>query len=665
MKSIYPIPVAVYLVFFLMSCGQNSQIRNWELSSPDGKVHVTVSLFSHPHRPEFTDSEKACLLYKVDYGSAENRLEWIGPSPLGIERTDQDFTGNLVFQSGGKIRNIETSYTMLTGKRQSCRNVCNEMELNFKNSDSAKIQVVFRAYNDGVAFQYRFPDTSAERKTVLKETTGFRVPLDGEAFIQPYEEPDTYKPAYEALYRSGVPVGTASSSRAGWAFPALFKLHGGRAWALLTETGLERTYCGSHLGPAPKGGLYTIRFPESKEGNGTGAADPSSVLPWALPWRVIVLGETQARILESTLATDLSPSARIETTDWIKPGRVSWSWWSDNGSPTDEKKLRTFVDLAAVMGWEYSLVDANWNRMAKEAIPDLVQYAAEKNVGILLWYNSGGPHNTVTEQPRDRMLESTARREEFSYLKAIGVKGVKVDFFQSDKQEVIGLYQDILEDAACFGLLVNFHGCTVPRGWARTYPNLMSMEAVRGAESYIFDPEYPAAAPRHNTILAFTRNAIGSMDYTPVTFSDNRYAHKTTDGHELALSVVFESGWVHFADRADAYLDLPPAPKSFLRRVPTRWDDVRFLTGEPGKYVVLARRAGEKWFIGGINGEDKAVTSEIKLRFLYAIPYTLRVINDGLHGKGFKSWEARVSAADSIAIPLQPFGGFVAELVPI
>lgn len=662
--SINNLLLMIGVMSLTVSCAMINPKKNWTLTSPDGNIRLAVERTHDLKQKELSVLEQASLLYKVDYRISGKWIELIGLSPLGIQRTDQDFTNGLKFQSGGKKRSIQESYTMLTGKRRFCQNTGNEMTLNFRNSDSAKIQFVFRAYNNGVAFQYRFPDSSTESKTVLRETTGFRMPPNGFAYIQPYEQAGKYKPSYEAFYRNRIPVGTASPDSNGWAFPALFALADHSAWILLTEAGLDTTYCGSHLDGQAPNGLYTIRFPETGEGWNTGTVEPSSTLPWATPWRVIEIGKTPAGIVESTLVTDVSPPSRIEKTDWIRPGRVSWSWWSDNNSPTDAAKLRKFVDLSGNMGWEYSLVDANWNKMPPETIPSLVQYAAERNVGILLWYNSGGLHNIVTEQPRDRMRERTIRRREFAWLQEIGVKGVKVDFFMSDKQDIIRLYVGILEDAADFGLMVNFHGCTIPRGWARTYPHLMTMEGVRGAESYIFDPLYPDSSYWHNTILACTRNAVGSMDYTPVTFSKISYPHRTTNGHELALSVVFESGWTHFADRAEAYLNLPPAPKDFLKQIPTVWDDTRFLFGEPGKLVVIARKNEGKWYIGGINGENQTAKPVMKLNFLDAVPYTMRVINDDGLEKGFIDWQVKVTAADSLTVPIQPYGGFVVELEP-
>jgi hypothetical protein len=313
------------------------------------------------------------------------------------------------------------------------------------------------------------------------------------------------------------------------------------------------------------------------------------------------------------------------------------------------------------MGWELVLVDANWDEMGEGAVEKLVEYGRGKGVGILLWYNSGGPHNVVTEKPRDRMYDPTVRDEEMSWLERVGVKGIKVDFFQSDKQAIIRLYEDILQDAARHRLMVNFHGCTLPRGWTRTYPHLMSMEAVRGAESYIFDPEYPEKAPWHNAVLPFTRNAVGPMDYTPVTFSDNRYPHLTSLGHELALSVVFESGWIHLADSAASYRSQPVEVREFLSSLPAAWDETRYLAGFPGESIVLARRRGDRWFVAGINGGNDAASMEIDLGSL------------GLGGKQgiliTDTEDARL-AARGVAVPqdgtlrieLRPRGGFVWSL---
>jgi hypothetical protein len=316
------------------------------------------------------------------------------------------------------------------------------------------------------------------------------------------------------------------------------------------------------------------------------------------------------------------------------------------------------------MGWEYVLVDANWTIMDNGTIHDVLRHAKEKNVGVLLWYNSGGPHNVVTEKPRDCFTYREVRRFEFDMLRKWGVKGVKVDFFQSDKQNVIDLYHGIMRDAADYQIMVNFHGCTLPRGWSRTWPHLMSMEAVRGEECYIFDPKFPEQAPVQNTITPFTRNVVGPMDYTPVGFSDNKYPHKTTSAHELALSVIFESGWVHFADKAEAYLGLPAAPKEFLKQLPVAWDDTRFAAGYPGKHLVLARRKGDTWFLAGINGQKSGLSAKVRLgNWLGVGRYAGTLIEDGASAREFGIAE-RTFAAGEFGVNMSPYGGFVATLKP-
>ena len=353
-------------------------------------------------------------------------------------------------------------------------------------------------------------------------------------------------PACEDLYQQ-VASATASKLPDGWDLPALFKTSGG-TWLLITESALDGGYCGFHLAQSASGGTYRIAFPDPGEGRGVGRVEPESTLPWTMPWRVVIVGDEAGRILESDLVTDVAPPSAIGAATWVKPGRAAWSWWSMSDSPKHAEQLNAFTDLAAEMGWEYALVDANWNVMQTGTIDDVIAHAKQKNVGLLFWYNSGGPHNDVTEAPRDRMTTHEQRVKEFTQLRAWGVKGVKVDFWQSDKQDRIAQYRDLLKDAADFQLMVDFHGSTIPRGWQREFPNLIGMEAVAGAEQYKFREDYAGKAPWLNTVLPFTRNVAGPMDYTPVTFSDAKYPHRTTNAHELALSVIFETPIQHFAD---------------------------------------------------------------------------------------------------------------------
>jgi hypothetical protein len=621
--------------------------ESWTVASPDGKLTATVK-------------PGASLTYTVALGGSPV----LDDSPLGIVRADQRFVEGLAFDAVHRGK-VAGEYAMPHGKRSLCRVEANEMTLAFRNAGGAFVHLVVRAANDGVAFRYVFPETNAAARTVTEELTGFQLPEKSASWTQPYDESTKWTPAYERLFENGLPAGTYTTNKAGWCFPALFRSGEKGPWVLVTEAGIDGTYCGCRLASAAPGGLYRIRFPDAGEGLKTGDVAPSAPLPWATPWRVVIAGATPAALVESTLVQDLVPPGPARTPSWVKPGRVAWSWWSEQDSPRKPERMKAFIDLAAEMGWEYFLVDANWNYVDEPAILDLLKYAKSKKVGILLWYNSGGPHNEVTEAPRDRMMPRDVRRREFAWLQKIGVKGVKVDFFQSDKQNLMQHYLDILRDAADFDMMVNFHGCTMPRGWQRTFPHLMTMEGVRGAECYIFDPKFPAAAPSHNTILAFTRNVVGSMDYTPVTFSDNNNPRKTTAAHELALSVVFESGWMHLADGVAGYRTQPDFVKDFLRGVPVAWDDVKFLAGVPGDHIALARRKGGDWYLGAINGIDQAVTLKLPLDFLPAgASYAMTRIGDGTGPRTFDKADAEIRpGAAPLEVTLQPFGGFAARLV--
>lgn len=642
-----------------MGMAQNA----WEVSSPQGNLTIAVHLADRDGTADYPAGVR--LYYSLQYRVGDTPIVVLNDSPLGIVRDDQAFLDGLTFVSASKIQKVEQAYTLPHGKRSQYSNACNEQTIVFQNARSAKVELIVRVFDNGAAFRYRFPETDAVVHKVTQEATGYALPKDARCWMMPYDAPTQYSPAYEVYYENDIAVGTPCPKEFGWAFPALFSVGGGQCWALLAEADMDRSYFGARLESKSPKGVYRIRMPEAEEGLGTGSIQPSSALPWQTPWRVVVAGSLST-VVESTLIMDLSRPTEMKDLSWVKPGRVSWSWWSDQDSPRDCAKLKTFVDLAAEMGWEYTLVDANWTIMDKGTIHDLMRYAADKKVGVLLWYNSGGPHNRVTEMPRGMFDMPSVRRFELERLRNWGVKGVKVDFFQSDKQNILSLYQDILSDAADFQIMVNFHGCTIPRGWGRTWPHLMSMEAVRGEESYIFDPAYPDKAPSYNTVLVFTRNVVGPMDYTPVGFSNNRYPHKTTVAHELALPVVFESGWLHFTDSVQSYRSQPDFVKDFLRAVPTAWDDIRLLDGLPGSHAVLARRKGNVWFIAGINGQDKSRSVALDLSVFGKGSWKLDWIADGDNPKSFSHADPlTVSADDKPSITLGAFGGFVARLSPI
>lgn len=632
---------------------------NWTVQSPGGDLALVLTL-----GPAAQGPAEGVFTYTVHRGPRGARGIVVRPSPLGLRRSDEAFVQGLRFVEASRTVTVDESYSVPHGKRRRVRHHARQRTVTFANASGARLEVDLRAADDGVAFRYRFPEQDRATRRLVEETTGFHLPPGTTAWMTPHQPPGRYTPAYED-YFGEVPAGTAAPTPSGWSFPALFKVDGGRHWVLVTEAGVDHSHCGSRLASEAPDGLYRVRLPEPGEGMGVGEVEPSSALPWTLPWRVLIVGGSLARVVESTLVSDLSPPSTVADTSWVRPGRASWSWWSDSPSPKSERALTEFVDLAAEMGWEYSLVDANWNELPPGALERVLAHARRKGVGILLWYNSGGPHNDVTEAPRDRMHAREARRAELARLREWGVKGVKVDFWHSDKQDRIRQYLDVLRDAADYGLLVNFHGCTLPRGWSRTHPHLMSMEGVMGAEQYKFKASYPEKAAAHNTLLAFTRNVVGPMDYTPVTFTDHKYPRLTTDAHELALSVVFESGIQHYADSVAAYRALPEPARAFLRAVPAAWDDTRLLAGEPGRLAVFARRSGRSWFVGGINGQAAAQSFELDLRFLPAGVYDLTLIVDGKTPRGsLTATTRRVKAGDRVPVSVLARGGFVARVEP-
>jgi hypothetical protein len=629
----------------LLLCAATVSAEEWSVDSPDVRHQIVL-----------TRQADGRLTFRV----LHRGLVVVPDSALGLRRADQSFMEGLAFVRDSRNTSIEDGYETPHGKRRVHRVRANQRTITFRNASGAQMEVVLRAHDDGVAFRYRFPETDATPRTVVEERTDFHLPAGTTAWLLPHHMPSRYKPAYEDLFHE-VPVGTAAPEPAGWSFPGLFKTTGG-TWLLVTEAALDESYCGSRFAADAPGGVYRLRFPDPGEGRGVGEVNPSSTLPWTMPWRVVVIGDAAARIAESDLVSDLSPPSRVADTSWIKPGRASWSWWSESDSPKHAEALNRFVDLAAEMGWEYSLVDANWNVMETGKIEDVVAHAREKGVGLLFWYNSGGPHNDVTEAPRDRMHVRDVRRAEFAKLRDWGVRGVKVDFWQSDKQDRIRQYREVLADAADFHLLVNFHGCTLPRGWSREFPHLVGMEAVMGAEQYKFSAQYQARSAWHNTVLPFTRNVPGEMDYTPVTFTDHKYPHRTTNAHELALSVVFEVGVQHLADSDKSYRALADAPKTFLKQVPAQWDETRFVAGEPGTSVVVARRAGETWYVGGASGLDTPQQAQVDMGFLGPGSWAMTLIGDGADDRTFADSARQVTNKDVIAVPMRARGGFVMRL---
>lgn len=630
--------VFILLTLSLFAC--NSKREPVVIVSPSGNLKATISII-----------EKS-VYYSIT--AIDNGIENVvmPVSPLGLIRSDGSFFDNLRIDSVSVNREISQSYSMVSGKQKQLSFKARGVTICLSNDLNKRLNIVFRVFDEGVAFRYIFPESSENEVSMLAEQTGFSIPDSADAWISPYEPFNQYgQPGYESEYLA-IKSGTPSPEKSGWAFPMLFK--NGDYWLFISEAGLDGNYCGTHLNKDCGGGLYTVAFPEIDERYGNGDANPSSKLPWVMPWRYIVAGKSIDVVAESSIVYHLSEPSEIDDVSWIKPGRASWEWWSSTGG-RKVKNLKEFIDLAAEMQWEYSLIDAGWENMPDGKIEDVIAYAGKKNVGITLWYNSGGRRDTSMKDEDFVMFNDDTRVKEMARIQALGVKGIKVDFFSGDKQYVIQLYLKILQDAAKYKLLVDFHGCTMPRGWSRTYPNLLTMEAVKGIECYRYNKLYPDMAAGYNTISALIRGSAGSVDYTPAAFTDQKYPHKTTWAHELALTVVYESGIIHMADKPEGYRKLPAEAQEFLKRVPAAWDETRLINAVPGELFVIARKKDGKWYVAGINGKNEAQEITFKLPESINNPVLLA---DGEAQSDIiiKKTEGEIT---NYTIKLMPRGGFV------
>jgi len=614
------------------------------ITSPNQKISVGL------YNVQNTDLGEWYL--KVNYEDKGKTCEAIPQVALGLSRSDQEFSKELKFLKSGKPLFINEQYTVMHGKRSQCGNSANETVISFENAGKARLNLIIRAYNDGVAFRYEFPEK--EGSFVIKdELTAYPIPSKTKRWMEKWDL------ANEGPYS----LIKDESVQQTWSVPALFNTDS-TCWYLIHEADLNRTYCGTKLSNVADKSRFKLTFPDP--GDGKGESQPTITLPWKSPWRVIVMGSL-TDIVESTLIDDVSTPSVIAKTDWIKPGIASWNYWSSNHGTKDYKIVCQFADLAAEMNWPYTLLDWEWDAMENGGnLDDAIKYIYSKGVKPLIWYNSSA-FKWVTATPVDRMSTHENRVEEFTKLQKLGVKGVKIDFFLSEKQDLIKYYLDILDDAAKFEMMIYFHGCIVPRGWSRTYPHLMTFEGIRGAEWYNNGPEFTSVAPEHNTIIPFTRNVVGPMDYTPVTFTNSQFPHITSYGHELALSVIFESGLQHMADRPEGYLQLPDAAKSFLKEVPNAWDNTKFLDGYPGKDIMIARQKGNAWYIGGINAETRIEKKKtLKFDFLAeGVKYKLTLISDGEHDKAFNTQYMVVDKTSSVEVKMLRRGGFVASLKPL
>jgi hypothetical protein len=618
------------------------------LTSPNGRIDVALSVDvrGQPHYEVRLDRKSVLL-----------------PSRLGLVREDADFSNALELVKESPVERVIDDYEMLTSKRRLNHYIANRRVVELKAASGEPLELIFQVSDDGVAFRYRFPRTSTKLHKLTSETSSFRFLPGTQAWLQPMSAAKTgYKgvnPAYEEIYEQDAALGTPSPTGAGWVYPALFR--SGDVWMLVSEGSLPRNYCGTRLRSSWLSTEYTVSFPDPLERMGNGPVKPESTLPWLTPWRFIAIG-TLKTLVESTLGTDLADKPQSNATAPPNaPGKASWSWPLLGDDQTTFQVQKRFVDYAAEMGWQYTLVDGLWDQqIGYDKLAELVTYAKTKGVRILVWYNSAGDWNLTPQTPRNLMLTHESRLREFERLKAIGVAGLKIDFFGGDGQSVIAYYHDILEDAAPYGFVMNFHGATLPRGWQRTYPFLMTTEAVRGLEFVTFSQKNAEDEPTHAAMLPFTRNVFDPMDFTPMVLDHIKgIDRRTSSAFELALSVLFTSGVQHYAETPDGMARTPDYVREFLRHVPSIWDDVQFIDGFPGKYVVIARRGNGRWFVAGINAERSEKTLELLLTQLgVAGGGTLITDGDGPN-LSFRNERVQLGAGQKLSVKLRARGGFV------
>ena len=616
--------------------------REVSIVSPNAKLMLTVS----DEGPQAT--------YKVSLDGQQMLL----PSALGFKADFGDFTKGLKI-TDTNASHVDKTYEMRQVKQSKMHYVAEVLTVNFENQKGQKMSVEFSVSNNDVAFRYHIPRQKGDNPksaVILSETTGFSLPEGTTTFLTPQSKAmvgwERTKPSYEEVYTADAPMTARSQYGEGYTFPCLFGLpptpsegkgslksdHSG--WVLISETGVDSHYCGSHLSDYP----YTIAFPMPGENNGNGCTTAGIALPGKTPWRTITVGQTLQPIVETTIPYDVVEplynlnSSLITHHSSLPYGRYTWSWliWQDNSINYDDQVK--FIDLAAEMGYEFCLVDNWWDtQIGRERMAELSKYAQKKGVSLMLWYNSNGFENDAPQTPRDCLNTPMAREREMAWLQSIGVKGIKVDFFGGDKQETMKLYEDILYDANRFGIQCIFHGCTLPRGWERMYPNYIASEAVLASENVYFDEGAARRQAFDLTMHPFCRNAVGTMDWGGVIMNkymsrDNKSRHtrKTTDVFEIASAFTNQTAIQCIAMQPNNLQELPQEELDFLKRIPTTWDETRYVDGYPGKYVVLARRQGDQWYVAGLNALKEPLTLTIDLS---AFNVT-KLFNDNADKKG-------------------------------
>ena len=596
-----------FIVMAMLLASSVASAENKQITSPDGKLVVTVA--DMDGRPS----------YSVSY----DNVLFLKPSPLGIIANIGDFSSGMSLEKNVSTNKIDETYELASIKKSKVHYVANEAVFSFTQQGKTIYDVIFRISNNDVAFKYKiYPQGETLSCVVKQEVTGFVFPDGTTTFLCPQSKPmggfARTSPSYETSYTADDVAGKNGWGE-GYTFPCLFR-NGDNGWVLVSETGVNGGYCASRL-LGHKGGTYTIGFPQEGEANGNGTVSPGIALPGETPWRTITVGKTLAPIVETTVPFDVVKPLYPAKGEYTY-GRGSWSWIIGMDGSTNYKEQLRYIDFSAAMGYQSVLVDALWDKqIGRDKIEELAKYGKDKGVALYLWYNSNGYWNDAPQTPRGIMDNAIARRKEMKWMQSIGIRGIKVDFFGGDKQMTMQLYEDILSDANEYGLLVIFHGCTLPRGWERMYPNFASSEAVLASENLHFSQGSCDHEAFNATLHPFIRNTVGSMDFGGSAL--NKYYNAdnaprgsrrvTSDVYALATAVLFQSPVQHFALAPNNLTDAPSWAIDFMKEVPTTWDEVRFIDGYPGKYVILARRHGDKWYIAGVNAQKETLKLKVNL----------------------------------------------------
>ena len=634
-----------FIVMAMLLGSSVASAENKQITSPDGKLVVTVA--DMDGRPS----------YSVSY----DNVLFLKPSPLGIIANIGDFSSGMSLEKNVSTNKIDETYELASIKKSKVHYVANEAVFSFTQQGKTIYDVIFRISNNDVAFKYKmYPQGETLSCVVKQEVTGFVFPDGTTTFLCPQSKPmggfARTSPSYETSYTADDAAGKNGWGE-GYTFPCLFR-NGDNGWVLVSETGVNGGYCASRL-LGHKGGVYTIGFPQEGEANGNGTVSPGIALPGETPWRTITVGKTLAPIVETTVPFDVVKPLYPAKGEYTY-GRGSWSWIIGMDGSTNYKEQLRYIDFSAAMGYQSVLVDALWDKqIGRDKIEELAKYGKDKGVALYLWYNSNGYWNDAPQTPRGIMDNAIARRKEMKWMQSIGIRGIKVDFFGGDKQMTMQLYEDILSDANEYGLLVIFHGCTLPRGWERMYPNFASSEAVLASENLHFSQGSCDNEAFNATLHPFIRNTVGSMDFGGSAL--NKYYNAdnaprgsrrvTSDVYALATAVLFQSPVQHFALAPNNLTDAPSWAIDFMKEVPTTWDEVRFIDGYPGKYVILARRHGDKWYIAGVNAQKETLKLKVNLP-MFSNGEKVRLFSDdkALQG-GVKQIEIGKKQELQLAIP--------------